>query len=107
MLDKQKITKKNALKFLHHSKNIFRETFFSKLFYFRKLHEHSFLTSYWTPPNSFWSLRTSYLYLRDPIFYQRKPGAPSWRLGDILGRPGEDLLKMEQCRRLWRARSPR
>ena len=41
------------------------------------------------------------------IFFHGKPDAPSWRLGDILGRPEENILKIEQCRPLWRARSPR
>ena len=51
-----------------------RKKFFDNFFHFCKLHEHSFLTSYWTPPNSFWSPRTSYLNLRALIFYQGKPG---------------------------------
>ena len=42
-------------------KNIFRVTFFSKLFYFRKLHIHSYSISYRTLSNSSWSLRTSNL----------------------------------------------
>ena len=46
-------------------KNIFRETFFQKLFYFRKLHIHSYSISYRTLSNSSWSLRTSYLNTLD------------------------------------------
>ena len=44
--------------FFRESKNIFGKlvsTFFS----FRKIHQYSFLLSYWTPSNSFWSRRTS------------------------------------------------
>ena len=103
----KKVRKKIDPKILIGRKNIFQKSFFDLIFYFRKLRERSFLTSCWTPPNSFRSLRTSYLNPRDPIFYQGKPGAPSWRIGDILGRPEEDVLKIDQCRQLWRARSPR
>ena len=62
---------------------IFSEKLFSKhFFYFRKLRTYSYLTSCWTPSNSFWSLRTSYLNPRDPIFYQGKPGAPLFHFND-------------------------
>ena len=45
------------------ARKIFFEKVFSKLFFcFRKLHGYSYLTSCWTPSNSFWSLRTSNLH---------------------------------------------
>ena len=50
----------------HRSKNIYQKTFFTFCFYFRKIHECSFPTSYWTPPNSFWSRRTSNLNSQIP-----------------------------------------
>ena len=37
----------------------FSKTFFETFFCFRKLHGYSYLTSCWTPSNSYWSLRTS------------------------------------------------
>ena len=43
---------------------IFLKKFFDNFFHFHKLCEHRFLTSYWTPSNSFWSQRTSYLNLQ-------------------------------------------
>ena len=36
-------------------KIFFEQVFFRNFFYFRKLHGYSYLTSYWTPSNSFWS----------------------------------------------------
>ena len=50
------------------SKNIFRKRFSKLFFCFRKLHGYSYLTSCWTPSNSFWSLRTSNLHFGQKKF---------------------------------------
>ena len=64
------------LKILVWSKKYFSKKFFPTFFNFHKLHEYSFLISYWTPPNSFWSRRTSYFNLPDPIFCRENRAHP-------------------------------
>ena len=86
IFERKKEEKKNERKFFITRKIFFANFFFQQVFHFRKLHKHSFLTSYRTPPNSFWSPRTSYLNLRVRIFYQRKSD-------EFLGQPWADRYK--------------
>ena len=88
MLDfPKKVSKNFDWNFFIARTNIFRETFFSIFFCFRKLHVHSSLISYRTPSNSFWSLRTSFLH-----FGQKKHQSQSHFKKSLLYRLKKMLL---------------